>query len=104
MARLQSQNFPLIGATIGLFRITDRRSVNVVSREFAAEASVHSVQPNYRYVLQEQKAALSEKDSVQYALEKLHLPEAHALAHGANIRIAVIDSAIDIRHPDRGKF
>jgi subtilisin family serine protease len=100
LRRVESQNFPLIGATIGLFRITDRRSVDVVRREFAAEASVHSVQPNYRYVLQEQKAALSEKDSVQYALEKLHLPEAHALAHGANIRIAVIDSAIDIRHPE----
>jgi len=100
LRRVESQNFPLIGATIGLFRITDRRSVDVVRREFAAEASVHSVQPNYRYVLQEQKAALSEKYSVQYALEKLHLPEAHALAHGANIRIAVIDSAIDIRHPE----
>ena len=30
LARLQSQNFPLIGATIGLFRITDRRSVETV--------------------------------------------------------------------------
>ena len=27
LARLQSQNFPLIGSTIGLFRITDRRAV-----------------------------------------------------------------------------
>ena len=34
----QSQNFPLIGATIGLFRITDRRPVEKVRREFAADA------------------------------------------------------------------
>ncbi len=27
LVRLQSQNFPLIGSTIGLFRVTDRRSV-----------------------------------------------------------------------------
>jgi hypothetical protein len=100
LRRVESQNFPLIGATVGLFRITDRRAVDVARREFASEAGVRSVQLNYRYILQEQKAALSEKDSVQYALEKLHLPEAHALAHGTGIRVAVIDSAIDLRHPE----
>ena len=31
----------------------------------------------------------------QYALAKLRLPEAHTLAHGANVTIAVIDSGID---------
>ncbi len=100
LRRIESQNFPLIGATVGLFRITDRRPADVVRREFAAETGVRSVQLNYRYILQQQKAALSEKDSVQYALEKLHLPEAHALSHGAGIRVAVINSAIDIRHPE----
>ena len=33
LTRLQSQNFPLLGATIGLFRITDRRPVETVRRE-----------------------------------------------------------------------
>ena len=100
LRRIGSQNFPLINATIGVFRITDRRSFEVVSREFATEAGVHQVQPNYRYMLQEQKTAFSEKDSVQYALAKLRLPEAHMLAHGANVRVAVVDSGIDIRHPE----
>src|SRR6266849_3967059 len=57
LARLQSQNFPLIGATIGLFRITDRRSVQKVSRELATEASIRSVQPNFRYLLQKTEGA-----------------------------------------------
>jgi subtilisin family serine protease len=100
LARLRSQNFPLVGATIGLFRITDRRSIETVSREFATEASVHSVQPNFRYLLQDQKAALTEGDPAQYALAKLRLPEAHTLAHGANVTVAVIDSGIDVRHPE----
>jgi len=99
LTRVGSQNFPLIGATIGLFRITDRRSLDVVSRELAGEASVRSVQLNYRYLLQEQKA-LPESDSLQYALEKLHLPQAHTLAHGGNVRVAVIDSGIDAKHPE----
>jgi hypothetical protein len=100
LARLGSQNFPLIGGTIGLFRITDRRTIEVVSRELATEASVRSVQPNFRYVLQEQKAALTEGDLAQYANAKLRLPQAHTLAHGANVTIAVIDSGIDAKHPE----
>jgi hypothetical protein len=100
LTRLQSQNFPLVGATIGLFRISDRRAVETVSREFAAEASVRSVQPNFRYLLQDQKAAPAEGDPAQYALTKLRLPEAHTLARGANITVAVIDSAVDVRHPE----
>jgi hypothetical protein len=100
LERIGSQNFPLIGGTIGLFRIVDRRTVATASREFAAEASVRSVQPNFRYVLQDQKAALTEGDPAQYALLKLRLPEAHTLAHGANVTVAVIDSGIDVRHPE----
>jgi hypothetical protein len=100
LARLESRNFPLIGGTIGLFRITDRRSVETASRELATEASVRSVQPNFRYVLQDQKTALTEGDPAQYALAKLRLPEAHTLAHGANVTIAVIDSGIDAKHPE----
>jgi hypothetical protein len=100
LTRLESQKFPLIGATIGLFRITDRRTVATVSRQLAADASVRSVQPNFRYVLQDEQAALTEGDPAQYALMKLRLPQAHMLAHGANVTIAVIDSGIDGRHPE----
>src|SRR5260221_8806511 len=100
LERIGSQNFPLIGGAIGLFRIVDRRTVETASRELATEASVRSVQPNFRYVLQDQKAALTEGDPAQYALQKLRLPQAHTLAHGANVTVAVIDSGIDVKHPE----
>lgn len=108
LVRLQSQNFPLVNATIGLFRITDRRPADTVRRELASDASVRSVQPNFRYVLQEEKQAQkpeqktvpTEGDPAQYALAKLRLPEAHQLAHGANVTVAVIDSGIDAKHPE----
>ena len=100
LVRLQSQNFPLIDATVGLFRITGRRAVEKVRREFAADASVRSVQLNFRYLLQDQKVVLTEGDPAQYALAKLRLPQAHTLASGANVTIAVIDSGIDDRHPE----
>jgi len=101
LARIGSQTFPLIGGgTIGLFRITDRRTVETVSRELSADASVRSVQANFRYRAQDQRAASTEGDPAQYALVKLRLPEAHVLARGANVTIAVIDSGIDLRHPE----
>lgn len=38
--------------------------------------------------------------SHQYVRDKLRLAEAHALARGRNVAIAVIDSGIDAQHPD----
>ncbi len=100
LTRVESQSFPFIGATIGLFRITDRRNVGTVSRELGADTGVRSVQPNFRYVLQDQNAELTEGDPAQYANAKLRLPQAHTLAHGSNVTVAVIDSGIDLKHPE----
>jgi subtilisin family serine protease len=100
LARIGSQKFPLLGATIGLFRITDGRSVGTARRELAADVSVHSVQPNFRYLLQGQSTVPAEGDPAQYALAQLRLPQAHTLARGANVTVAVIDSGIDVRHPE----
>jgi hypothetical protein len=99
LRRLSSQAFPLIGATIGLFQIADGRSYEIASRDFAAADGVISVQRDWRYLLQEQKAQ-AEGDPAQYALAKLRLPEAHTLSHGINVLVAVIDSGIDVRHPE----
>ena len=100
LTRVESQRLSLVDATIGLFRITDRRTVEAVSRELRADAAVRTVQPNFRYFLQEQKAELTEGDPAQYANAKLRLPQAHTLAHGANVTVAVIDSGIDVSHPE----
>ncbi|HXH44894.1 MAG TPA: S8 family serine peptidase [Bradyrhizobium sp.] len=101
LRRVASENFPLVGATFGLFRIIDGRPYETVRREFAADGSVRSLQPNFRYVLQDQRSSrTTEGDPAQYALTKLRLPQAHTLAHGANVTIAVIDSGIDARHPE----
>ena len=100
LTRIASQNFALVGATIGLFRISNGRSLETASRDFTADPKVHSVQPNFRHLLQQEKVALSEGDPAQYAVAKLRLGEAHTLSHGANVVVAVIDSAIDASHPE----
>jgi hypothetical protein len=100
LERIASQSFPLLGGTIGLFRIVDRRPVDTVRREFAADGSVRSVQLNFRYFLQEAKKPAIEGDPAQYAVAQLRLPQAHTLARGMNVTIAVIDSGIDAKHPE----
>jgi hypothetical protein len=100
LTRVESQIFPLIGSTFALFRINDRRTVQTVSRELATDNNFRSFQPNFRYFVQEQNAELTEGDPAQYANAKLHLPQAHTLAHGANVTVAVIDSGVDLKHPE----
>src|SRR5579863_9263693 len=51
LRRIESRNFELLGATIGLFRVTGNRTIAAASREFAQDGSVRSVQPNLRYAL-----------------------------------------------------
>jgi subtilisin family serine protease len=64
---------------------------------------VRTAQPNYRFTLAQspQPADRQQVDlSVQYAPAKLHLDEAHRLATGERVLVAVIDSAIDTSHPE----
>ncbi len=103
LERIASEEFRLIGGTIGLFRIVDQRPADSVRREFAADASVKSVQPNFRYMLQgpnDQKRTMTEGDAAQYAVAQLRLPQAHKLVRGMNVTIAVIDSGVDVKHPE----
>jgi len=102
LRRISSQDFPLTGSTVSLFRIVGQRPVEQVQAELRADAAVRSVQPNFRYVLQDQKTvpAVAEGDPAQYALAKLRIPEAHTLANGKGVVVAVIDSAIDTDHPE----
>ena len=43
---------------------------------------------------------MTEGDPAQYAVAQLRLPQAHKLARGMNVTIAVIDSGIDVKHPE----
>lgn len=103
LTRVQSQSFPLTNSTFFRWRITDGRSVDAVVRELTAGGNVKAAQRNNIFKLQQNAAAAAAKpegDPVQYALAKMRLPEAHALSVGADVTIAVIDSGIDVTHPE----
>ena len=72
-----------------------------VSREFATDTGVRSVQPNFRYVAAGPEGGLDRRRSRRNTRsQNFACREAHTLAHGANVTIAVIDSGIDVKHPE----
>jgi subtilisin family serine protease len=107
LAQLESQSFPLIGTSLYRWRIGGGRSVPSVVQALGAENIVATVQPNYLFALQEDGAKDSAKaapatagDAAQYVLAELQIAQAHQIATGKSITVAVIDSEIDAKHPD----
>jgi hypothetical protein len=102
LTRLQSVPYPLGGTTLVRWRITDRRSVPAVVRALETDRTVISAQPNYLFAVQDDTVtpAAREGDPAQYILDKMHLPQAHELAKGDKVLVAVIDSGVDVTHPD----
>lgn len=103
LTRVQSQSVPLTNSTFFRWRIPDGRSVDAVVRELVAGGNVKAAQRNNIFKLQQgatPAAVKSEGDPLQYALAKMRLPEAHALSVGADVTVAVIDSGIDVTHPE----
>ena len=63
-------------------------------------AACASLQFNLRYRAAGSEDAPTEGDLAQYALAQLRLPQAHELTRGMNVTIAVINSGIDVKHPE----
>ena len=98
LTQLETLNLQSSGTSIRRLRINDRRGVPAVVRALAAEGFM--VQPNLIATLQEAVSALSQAALEQYALARMRMPEAHTLATGQRVLIAVIDSGADVQHPE----
>ena len=97
LTQLEARSFTLPPRRLARLRIDDARPVATVIRSLQQEASILGAQPNYYYRLEQGSPA---SDPTQYAVGKMRLSEAHVLAKGENIRVAVIDTTIDAQHPD----
>lgn len=104
LTRLDAQPIPLLGSTLYRYRIPDRTSVPRVVA--ALEAGRHVAQPNYLFAMQQAAAQTASApqakpyDPAQYAVSKMRLMEAHAVAKGDDVRVAVIDSGVDPDQPE----
>ena len=95
---LATSTITLTGRTLHVGRITNGISVPDMIRNLSGEPQIAGAQPNYLYRLAQTGEAPVAAD--QYAPQKLNLPEAHRLARGNRVLIAVIDFQVDASHPD----
>lgn len=113
LERIASWKFRLTDSIVYRYRITDGRPVSAVVAALQQDPSILSAQPNYLYTLQQITGSTAPDAAPpvtpvanvsslppQYAIETMHVKEAQKLARGANVVVAVIDSAIDGTHPD----
>jgi subtilisin family serine protease len=101
--RLESQRLVSLNSTWFRWQIPDGRSVREVVRRLAADPAVQFVQPNYLFKSSQEAEPAGQStpgDPAQYTINKLRLPQAHNLAKGEKVLIAVIDSGIDDAHPE----
>jgi subtilisin family serine protease len=89
----------LLGTRVVRFRIRDARSVADVVQQLSIDARVQTSQPNYVFTASQAAAKPASISVPQYAPQKLHLDEAHKIARGKGVKIAVIDTAADVTHP-----
>jgi subtilisin family serine protease len=99
LTRISSQRLELIGSTVYRYRIADGRQVPDVVRVLEQDPRIASAQPNFLYRLADDPARNS-LSGTQYAVAKMHLPEAHRLSTGQGVVVAIIDSGIDSAHPE----
>ncbi len=101
LTQIGSQNLALSGGRLVHFRVVNGQVADAV-RMLEAE-KIGIAQPNYIFQLQQDAhilAPLPKGDPAQYVIDKLHLHDAHGIASGANVTVAVIDSLVDVAHPD----
>jgi hypothetical protein len=103
VTQLETVDLPLVGNTFYRFRINGRRPVGDLVGAIEDERIVASVQPNYLFTLQEDATKTppaGQSHAEQYVLGKMDVEQAHRVATGRNVAVALIDSEIDAKNSD----
>ena len=91
---------PMIGVDCFVMRVPDDRSTTAAAEQVSRDPEVAWAQPVELYAT---RAGSTHNDPL-YAAEPAaalwHLADLHRLATGKGVRVAVIDSGIEARHPD----
>ena len=92
---------PLVGLDCFILSVPAERSVVTAAAQLSADPAVAWSEPMHVYRAQGEAPIPNDPlFRVQPAAREWRLAELHELATGRNVRVAVVDSAIDARQPD----
>lgn len=125
---ITSRRVELAGTTIIRARLAEGLDLRAVLTQMATDNAIAGAQPNFTFELQQDLAqpvsttATSGRSDIptlrlsdpaalrapparrelpaQYVVDKLRLGEVHKFARGNAVRVAVIDSGVDVGHPE----
>jgi hypothetical protein len=100
LTQVESFDVPGAGTRLYRWRISGRRTAPAVVRAIEADRSTVSVSLNYIMRLYGEPATESMPPLDQYALAKMQLPQAHVLAQGSDVLIAIVDGGVDVSHSE----
>jgi subtilisin family serine protease len=101
LAQIESFDVPGAGTRLYRWQILGRgRTAPAVVRAIEADRSTVSVSLNYIMRLYGEPATEIAPPLEQYALTKMQLPQAHVLAQGGDVLIAIVDGGVDTSHPE----
>ncbi|MGA3302991.1 MAG: S8 family serine peptidase [Methylovirgula sp.] len=98
---VEARDLNLIGVRVQRFRFAQGRNVSDVLNAVGRQPQVAMVEPHYVFSLQDDTSGAKPQPAMlSYSEGLLHLSQAHKLATGRGVRVAVIDSQIDFTHPE----
>jgi subtilisin family serine protease len=93
-----------LGERCIVFEAPDDRPIEALLRRLASDPRVELAQPVQRFATQGAHTP-SLQVPLQHSAQVLHLAQAHRWATGKGVRIAVIDTGVDVEHPQlRGQI
>lgn len=108
LALLDGWPMPLIGVDCYVMRVPDGMAVDVAIGKVSKDSAVAWSQPLQTYQARGSPAGVAPNDPLfraQPAAAAWRLADLHRIATGRNVSIAIIDSKIDVAHPDlAGQF
>jgi hypothetical protein len=100
LAQIESFDIPGADTRLYRWRILGGRNAPAVVRAIEADRSTVSVSLNYIMRLYGEPATEIAPPLEQYALAKMQLPQAHVLARGGDVLVAIVDGSVDASHPE----
>ncbi len=101
---LFSWSMQSLGERCIVFEAPGDRPIEALVRRLASDPRVELAQPVQRFVTQGAHTP-SLQVPLQHSAQVLHLAQAHRWATGKGVRIAVIDTGVDVEHPElRGQI